>query len=97
MTLTLPPELEDRINDLILQGAYPNADTLLAEAVESLVRERKHLQAELAFEASGLTDAGLENLFAEGEKSGAHEETTARDWEDIEREGLELSRARGVR
>jgi Arc/MetJ-type ribon-helix-helix transcriptional regulator len=97
MTLTLSPELEHRINDLIVEGGYPNADAVLADAVESLVRERERLQVEFAFEATGLGDAQLETLLAEAESSGPYGEMTAQDWADIEREGLELLRHRGGR
>jgi Arc/MetJ-type ribon-helix-helix transcriptional regulator len=97
MTLTLPPELEHQINDLIVQGGYPDADAVLADAVESLVRERERLRVELAFEATGLSDVQLETLLTEAESSGPYEEMTAQDWADIEREGLELSRLRSPR
>ena len=97
MTLTLPPELEHRINDLIVQGGYPNADAVLADAVESLVRERERLQVEFAFDATGLRDAQLETLLTEAVSSGPYEEMKAQDWADIEQEGLELLRLRGAR
>jgi Arc/MetJ-type ribon-helix-helix transcriptional regulator len=97
MILTLPPELEHRINDLMVQGGYPNADAVLADAVESLVRERERLQVELALEAIGLSDVELETLLIEAESSGPHAEMTAHDWADIERDGMELLRLRGAR
>ncbi len=89
--------MEHRINDLIVQGGYPDADAVLADAIESLVRERERLRVELAFEATGLSDAQLETLLTEAESSGPYEEMTAQDWADIEREGVELLRLRGAR
>jgi Arc/MetJ-type ribon-helix-helix transcriptional regulator len=97
MTLTLPPELEHRINDLIVEGGYPNADAVLADAVESLVRERERLQVESVFDAAGLRDAQLETLLTEAENSGPFEEMTAHDWLDIEQDFPGMPRLQALR
>jgi Arc/MetJ-type ribon-helix-helix transcriptional regulator len=97
LTLTLSPELEQRIDDLVSRGEYPDADAVLADAVESLVRERERHEVERTFKDSGLIDAQLEALMGEAGNSGPHEEMTAQDWADIEREGIDLLRSRSAR
>ena len=45
MTLTLTPELEQHVNDLVRQGAYPDAQAVLAERSDFLppaVRRCRH-------------------------------------------------------
>jgi len=39
-------------------------------------------------EANGIDERRLEQLLREAEDSGDYTEMTAKDWEDIEREGL---------
>jgi hypothetical protein len=52
----------------------------------------KRVQAILA--SNGLDDSRIEQLLQEAEDSGDHTEMTAQDWEDIERKGLALLKAR---
>ena len=55
-------------------------------------QEIKRIQALLA--DSGADDRRIEQLLLEAEGSGDYTEMTAQDWEDIEREGLALLKAR---
>ena len=55
-------------------------------------QELKRVQAILA--SNGLDDSRIEQLLQEAEDSGDHTEMTAQDWEDIERKGLALLKAR---
>ena len=55
-------------------------------------QEIKRVQALLA--DTGTDDGRIEQLLQEAEDSGDYTEMTAQDWEDIEREGLTLLRAR---
>jgi hypothetical protein len=55
-------------------------------------QELKRVQALLA--GNGLDDSQIAQLLQEAEDSGDYTEMTAQDWEDIEREGLTLLRAR---
>jgi hypothetical protein len=55
-------------------------------------QEIKRVQALLA--ETGTDDRRIEQLLHEAEDSGDYTEMTAQDWEDIEREGLTLLRAR---
>jgi hypothetical protein len=54
--------------------------------------EIKRVQALLA--DSGIDNSRIEQLLQEAEDSGDYTEMTAQDWEDIEREGLTLLKAR---
>jgi hypothetical protein len=54
--------------------------------------ELKRVQALLA--SNGLDDNRITQLLQEAEDSGDYTEMTAQDWEDIEREGLALLKAR---
>jgi hypothetical protein len=55
-------------------------------------QELKRVHALLA--SNGLDDSRITQLLQEAEDSGDYTEMTAQDWEDIEREGLALLRAR---
>ena len=55
-------------------------------------QELKRVQAILA--SNGLDDSRIAHLLQEAEDSSDYTEMTAQDWEDIEREGLALLRAR---
>jgi hypothetical protein len=55
-------------------------------------QELKRVQALLA--NNGLDDRRITELLQEAEDSGDYTEMTAQDWEDIEREGLALLKAR---
>lgn len=54
--------------------------------------ELKRVQALLA--SNGLDDNRITQLLQEAEDSGDYTEMTAQDWEEIEREGLALLKAR---
>jgi len=94
MILSIPPELEQHINSLVLRGEYPNAEAVLVDAVKALVREKERGRIESLLEANGIDERRLEQLLQEGVDSGDYTEMTAQDWEDIEREGLAILNAR---
>jgi len=94
MTLSIPPELEQHINSLVLRGEYPNAEAVLVDAVKALVREKERERIESVLEANGIDERRLEQLLQEAEDSGDYTEMTTKDWEDIEREGLAILNAR---
>ena len=93
MTLTLPPELEQHVNNLVRRGEYPNAEAVLVDAVKALVREQERQRIESLLEANGIDERRLGQLLQEAEDSGAYTEMTAQDWADIEREGLAIVNA----
>jgi Arc/MetJ-type ribon-helix-helix transcriptional regulator len=88
MTLTLAPELEQHVNNLVRQGAYPDAQAVLADALKALVREQERQRIGSLLEENGIDEGRIEQLLQAAEDSGDYEELTAQDWEDIEREGL---------
>ena len=94
MTLSIPPELEQHINSLVLRGDYPNAEAVPVDAVKALVREKERERIESVLEANGIDERRLEQLLQEAEDSGDYSEMTAQDWDDIEREGLAILNAR---
>ena len=94
MTVSLPRRLEQQIHDLIRAGAYPNVQSLLAEAVNALIRDRERQQIERTLEEHGMDQRRIEELLKEAEASGEYTEITPQDWADIEREGLALAQAR---
>jgi hypothetical protein len=79
---------------MLLRGEYPTPEALLADAVKTLVRDQERKRIEAVLNASGLDDSRIEQLLQEAEDSGDYPEMTGQDWEDIEREGLALARAR---
>jgi Arc/MetJ-type ribon-helix-helix transcriptional regulator len=94
MTLTLPPELEQQINNLVLRGEYPNTEAVLVDAVRALVRDQERQRIESLLEANGIDERRLMQLLQEAEDSSDYTEMTAQDWKDIEREGLAIVNAR---
>jgi Arc/MetJ-type ribon-helix-helix transcriptional regulator len=94
MTLTLPLELEQQINNLVLRGGYPNTEAVLVDAVKALVREQERQRIESLLEANGIDEGRLKQLLREAEDSSDYTEMTAQDWKDIEREGLAIVNAR---
>ena len=94
MTLTLPPELEQQVNNLVRRGEYPNPEAVLVEAISVLLRDRERQSIESLLEADSVDASRIEQLLQEAEDSGAYTELTAKDWEDIEREGLAIMNAR---
>lgn len=90
MTLTLAPELEQHVNELVRQGTYPDAQAVLADALKSLVRDQERQRILSLLEETAIDEERIEQLLQAAEDSGDYEELTAQDWDDIEREGLAL-------
>jgi Arc/MetJ-type ribon-helix-helix transcriptional regulator len=97
MILTLPPELEQHVNSLVHQGAYPDAQAVLADALKALIREQERREIGSLMEENGIDGERIEQLLQTAEDSGNYEGMTAQDWVDIEREGLEIVNSRKSR
>jgi Arc/MetJ-type ribon-helix-helix transcriptional regulator len=97
MTFTLSPELEQQVNDLVRGGAYPNAESVLADAVRALLREQERQRIESLLGENNMDEQRICQLLQEAEDSGDYTEMTTQDWEDIEREGLAIVSARKSR
>src|SRR5260370_11866790 len=94
MNLTLPSEIEERIQQMVLRGDYHSPEELIAEAVTTLVREQEKRSIERLLVENGLDDNRIEQLLKEAEDSGDYTEMTAQDWKDIELEALALTQQR---
>src|SRR5207249_10199481 len=81
MTLSIPRELEQHINSLVLRGESPNAEAVLVDAVKALLRNQERKRIESLLEATGIDERRLEQLLQEAEDSGDYTEMTAQDWE----------------
>ena len=80
MKFSLRPDLEKFIDAKIQSGEYHSAEEALNKAVELL----KHQEE---------AESKLEGLLQEAEESGPATEMTAKDWSDIEAEGLKRLRS----
>lgn len=94
MTVTLPPALEQQVNNLVLRGEYPNTEAVLVDALKALVREQERQRIESLLETHCIDEGCLLQLLQEAEDSSDYTEMTAEDWKDIEREGLGIVNAR---
>lgn len=86
MQLNIPEKWEAFIRAKMQSGAYASADELLDDALH-LLQEQDVLEA----------DAGLEALLLEGLNSGPATPMTAKDWDDMAREGQRIAEARKTR
>ena len=80
MEFSLRPDLQKYIDTKIQSGQYRSVDEALNKAVELLKRQEE-------------AENKLEGLLLEAEESGPATEMTAKDWSDIEAEGLKRLRA----
>jgi putative addiction module CopG family antidote len=80
MSVTLTPEVEDRIRHWMDSGQYPDAGSLILKALEAL-----EAQEEARF-------LKLREPILVGHSSGPGEELTDELWERIEREADEADR-----
>src|SRR5437867_10768352 len=94
MLLTLPPELEQQVNDLVLRGEYPTAEAVVVDAIKALAREHERARIEALLAQSDIDPSRLEQLLQEADDSGDYAEMTTQDWQDIEREGLAILNSR---
>ncbi len=79
---------------MVRRGEYPNAEAVLVDAVKALVREQERQRLSSLLESNGIDERRLEQLLREAEESGDYTEMTAKDWRDIEHEGLAIVNAR---
>jgi len=75
MNVSLRPELAKFIDDEIQSGQYQSADEAVNKAVELLKQQEE-------------AENRLEHLLQEAEDSGPATDMTAKDWTEIENEGL---------
>jgi len=95
MTITLSPEIERRVTELVSAGAYPTADAAVTDAIRAWLGDRDALDG--ALQQAGIDESRMHSLLREAEESGDYTEMTAHEWENIAREGLALLRSRRPR
>jgi putative addiction module CopG family antidote len=96
MNVTLAPDLERLLNDKLESGEYRSADEVINAAMR-LFRDREEDQAVLQRMNAGdplpideQFPTRLEALLEEAEDSGEPTEMTSEDWDDIERDAMEV-------
>jgi putative addiction module CopG family antidote len=100
MNVNLSPELEQLLNDKLKSGEYRSADEVINAAM-GLLKERGEDYAVLRRVNGGEPlpvderfDTRLTMLLQEAEDSEEPAEMTADDWDDIEREALDVLNSR---
>lgn len=92
MNVALPAELEKRVNDSVERGQFSSSDEFFKEAAELMLdvcySPGKPIPVDQHF------DSRLETLLEEAQASGEPAEMTDQDWDDVERNGAALIRAR---
>lgn len=81
MDITLSPELEKLVREQVARGVYPDASSLIGEAVHLLLDWDQG-------------EAELESLVREGVESGPPKEISAQDWKQLREEVHTLHAAR---
>jgi Arc/MetJ-type ribon-helix-helix transcriptional regulator len=92
MKITLSAELEQRVEAIVNQGRYKNADEFFAAAAALLLEVQNDFGAPIPFGESWEKQVAF--LLQEGEDSGEYTDMTQADWDDIRREGTALIKAK---
>jgi len=92
MNITLSAELDQRVEGIINQGRYKNADEFFAVAVALLLEVQSDFGAPIPVGKSW--EKQIASLLQEGKDSGESTDMTQDDWDDIRREGTALIKAR---
>ena len=92
MNVVLPPELEKRVHESLDRGEFANPDEFFTQAAELLLEARQGDGWPIPVDESW--SGRVETLLEEAKASGRATEMTERDWQDVERQGLALMRAR---
>jgi len=91
MNVVLPPELEKRVHESVERGEFANPDEFFSQAAELLLEAR---QDDSPILVDDHWNGRVEALLEEAQASGEATEMTERDWQEVERQGLALTRAR---
>jgi Arc/MetJ-type ribon-helix-helix transcriptional regulator len=92
MNVALPPELEKRVYESLDRGEFANPDEFFRQAAELLLEARHGDGSPIAVDERW--DGRVEALIKEARASGGATEMTERDWQEVERQGLAVMRAR---
>ena len=92
MNVTLNAELEQRVEEIVNQGRYKNADEFFAVAAALLLEVQNDFGAPIPVGESWEKQVAI--LLDEAEDGGEPTDMTQDDWDDIRREGTALIKAR---
>ncbi len=92
MNVALPAELEKRVNDSVETGHFASPDEFFKEAAELMLDVCSSPGQPIPVDEH--FDSRLETLLQEAQASGEPAEMTDQDWDDVERKGAALIRAR---
>ncbi|MGB7553301.1 MAG: hypothetical protein WBM04_02950 [Candidatus Korobacteraceae bacterium] len=92
MNVELPPELEKRVHESLDKGEFANPDEFFKQAAELLLDVRHGEGPPIPVDEGW--DGRVEALIKESQASGEATEMTEHDWQEVERQGTALIRAR---
>ena len=92
MNVALPPELEKRVHESLDRGEFANPNEFFRQAAELLL-EVQHSDGTPVPVDEGW-NGRVEALIKEAQQSGDATEMAETDWQEIERQGTALMRAR---
>jgi Arc/MetJ-type ribon-helix-helix transcriptional regulator len=92
MNVALPPELEKRVHESLDRGEFANPDEFFRQAAELLLEFRNGDGSPMPVD--NVWEGRVEALIEEGQASGEATEMTERDWQEVQRQGIALMRAR---
>ena len=92
MDVALPNEVAKRIDESVERGDFASRDEFLKEAAELLLNVRRDDGSPIPVDETW--ESRVEDLVEEAEAGGEATEMTQRDWDEVERRGLALMRAR---
>jgi Arc/MetJ-type ribon-helix-helix transcriptional regulator len=92
MNVALPVELERRVDESVAQGEFANRDEFFKEAAELLLDLRHGEGSPIPVDEHW--DERVENLIKQAQASGEATEMSDHDWEEVERQGLALIKAK---
>ncbi len=92
MNVVLPPELERRVHESLDRGEFANPDEFFTQAAELLLEARHGDGSPIPVDECW--NRRVEALIEEAKDSGTATAMTDLDWQDVERQGLALMRAR---
>jgi Arc/MetJ-type ribon-helix-helix transcriptional regulator len=92
MNVALPPELEKRVHESLDKGEFANPDEFFRQAAELLLQVRHGGGSPIPLDECW--DGRVEAAIQEAQASGEATEMAEHDWQDVERQGMALIRAR---
>ncbi len=92
MNLTLTADLEKRVSESVARGDFASRDEFFREAAELLLDLHRDCGSPVAVDEHW--ENHVEAFIEEAQASGEATEMKSQDWEEVERQGLALIKAR---